>query len=275
MIDRLTHFIVLIAMGTMIGTAAFAHTKADVGGSDFDEATALQISQGAIGRDVGDHRLLDVAGEPRHLDEFHGRPLVISLIYTSCSHTCPVLTQNLAGVVKVAQEALGEDSFNVVSIGFDAPVDTPERMRVYAHEQGIQSPNWVFLSADAKTIELLTNDLGFIFFPSPKGFDHIAQTTVLDAEGRVYRQVYGENFSTPALVEPLKELVFGNRADGNILSNWINGVRLFCTIYDPASGRYRFDYSLFITIGVGLISLGSVLVFVLRAWRQSSPPGAV
>jgi protein SCO1/2 len=183
-----------------------------------------------------------------------------------------MLTAHLARVTEVAWEAVGKDNCSVLTIGFDAPTDTPARMRVFARERGIDAPDWRFASADAETIANLTRELGFVFYRSPKGFDHIAQTTVLDARGRVYRQVYGASFEPPALVEPLKQLVFGTQANANTLSGWVNGVRLFCTVYDPTSGRYRFDYSLFVGIGVGLLTLGATAVFVLRAWRQSKPP---
>jgi protein SCO1/2 len=57
------------------------------------------------------------------------------------------------------------------------------------------------------------------------------------------------------------------------MTDWINNVRLFCTIYDPASGGYRFDYSLFIAIGIGTILLGAMAVFLIRAWRHNNMDG--
>lgn len=243
-----------------------AHSKP--AGGPFDESSALSLSQSAIGRTVGDHRFVDRGGQSFALRGLRGRPVVISLIYTSCSHTCPLLTTHLARMVGVARAALGEESFSVLTIGFDTQVDTPARMASFARERGIDARGWYFLSAEAPTIEALSRDLGFIFYPSGKGFDHLAQTTVLDADGRVYAQVYGEGFEAPLLVEPLKQLVFGTRAQASTFSGWVNGVRLFCTIYDPASGRYRFDYSIFIALGVGLLSLGAVAAFIVRAWRE-------
>ncbi len=240
--------------------------------SEFDASAALEYSQGVIGQAVGDYALVDRRGEPVRLSQFRGRPLVVSLIYTSCYHTCPTLTRQLARVVAVAREALGEDSFTVVTIGFDAPTDSPGRMRVFARERGVDDPGWFFLSADAPTIEALAKDLGFVYFRSPKGFDHLTQTTVLDAQGRVYRQVYGEMLDPPALVEPLKELVFGAGSGTHTVAGWIKGVRLFCTIYDPSTGRYRFDYSIFMAALAGTLSLGGIAVFLIRAWRESEPP---
>lgn len=272
----LTHLLALLTVLTLTITgvaAAEAHGEhqAPRGAASLDQANALKISQSAIGRTVGDYRLSDPQGKTVSLREFRGRPLVLSLIYTSCYHTCPTLTNHLAQVVEIAQDALGQDSFSVLTIGFDAANDTPERMRIFARERAIDLPNWRFLSTDQETISGLTQDLGFLYYASPKGFDHLAQTTVLDANGQVYRQVYGEDFAPPSLIEPLKQLVFGTRASATSLSGWVNSIRLFCTLYDPSTGRYHFDYSIFISIGISLLSLGAVAVFLVRAWRQSRP----
>lgn len=265
----------LLALALSLISSGLAHagpsdTKAP---QHLDEESALSVSQAALGQTVGGHRFVDGRGRTVRLGEFRGRPMVVSLIYTSCYHTCPMLTSHLARVVRVAQGALGKDSFSVVTIGFDTEFDTPARMRAFARERGIEIEGWRFLSTDPQTIRDLTRELGFVYFRSPKGFDHLAQTTVLDAQGRVYRQVYGENFEPPSLVEPLKQLVFGTRAKATSVSGWINGVRLFCTIYDPSSGVYRFDYSLFIGITIGFLSLTGVAVFIVRSWRNSRSSG--
>jgi len=45
-------------------------------------------------------------------------------------------------------------------------------------------------------------------------------------------------------------------------------VRLFCTIYDPRSGEYYFDYSIFIGFFIGFFILSSMLFILLRnLWR--------
>lgn len=235
-----------------------------------DRDAALALSQSAIGNVMGEHRFLDQDGKPVSLSAFRGKPLVVNFIYTSCYHTCPVMTVHLRDVVKIARDALGRDSFNVVTISFDPAVDTPERMRLFAVEREIDFNGWAFLSGNADTIKAISTDTGFSFAPSPKGFDHLAQTTIVDATGKVYRQVYGADFDTQALVEPLKELVFGKPATGGSIDRWIKGVRLFCTIYDPTTGRYQFDYSIFVMIIVGVLCLGSILVFIIKSWRQKT-----
>ena len=207
-------------------------------------------------------------GLPLTLEQFRGRPVVLSLVYTSCYHVCSGLTLRLRETVKVARQALGDGSFTVVTVGFDTPSDTPERMRAYARERGALQPGWHFASTDAAGIERLAGIVGFTYFASPKGFDHITQTTILDAQGRVVLQVYGEDFVPPLIVEPLKKLVWGQNLDRTSLQGLVNTVKLFCTIYDPTSGRYRFDYSLIVNIVAGGLALGIAFVGIVAGLRN-------
>lgn len=263
---------VLVCVALTFGNSANSEVRPQDDSATSERTTALATSQAAVGRKVGDHEFLDPNRRSVSLAGFRGRPVLVSLVYTSCYHTCPLLTQRLARAVKVAHDALGEESFSILSVGFDTPVDTPEAMGMFARQQGITLEGWKFLSADAPTMRRLADELGFVFRSSAKGFDHLAQTTVLDANGRVYRQIYGEDFEATSLVEPLKELALGATSAQSALPGWIDRVRLFCTIYDPASGRYRFDYSIVVAAVVGTICLGGVAAFVLRAWRQSPTP---
>ncbi len=240
------------------------------GKSSFDRASALATSQAAIGRAIDNHRFLTSAGAILNLNDLPKRPLVISLIFTSCHHTCPMITRQLGQAVSMARETLGEDAFHVLTIGFDTANDSPERMRAYARERGIDTSKWHFLSTDEATIGHLAQELGFLFFASPRGFDHLAQVTVTDAERRVYHQIYGDSFSPPALTEPLKRLALGIAAEQGSVASLFERVRLLCTVYDPRSGKYRLDYSLFVMLGTGLTGLLAIAIFIVRAWRENS-----
>ncbi len=236
----------------------------------YDNDKALKFSQAAIDRTIDNYKFINRDRQPVDITQYRGKPLIVSLIYTSCHHICPTLTNHLAEVVKIAREALGEESFSVITVGFDTAVDSPERMRLYALDRNINISGWDFLSTDKGTIEAFSNDVGFIFFESAKGFDHLSQISLLDADGKVYRQVYGVNYEPPILIEPLKELLFGHRTEASMVTGWINNIRLFCTIYDPKSGRYEFDYSIFIGLILGIIILGAIAIFIVREWRKNN-----
>lgn len=246
-------------------------SKPDSKGSiqKFQYKKALEESQNAIGNRLSDFRLTDASGKGLRLHDLHGKPLVLSLVYTSCYQICPMTTRHLSTVVEKARKAFGNDKFSVAVLGFDSQFDDPQAMKHFAKKQGIDDANWHLLSADAKTITALTSELGFLFFTSPNGFDHVVQATIIDSDGVIYRQVYGEVFDTPLLVEPLKELVLGRpQPNQTLVSELINKVRFFCTNYDPASDSYHFDYSLFIGMLIGAIIIILVFVFLVREYRR-------
>lgn len=246
--------------------AAAQHGETGGDASPFDSQMALKRSQAAIGRQVSDHAFLDTKRREVRLADYRGRPLVVNLVYTACEHTCPMIVQSLARTVDVARGALGADAFSVVTIGFDTRNDTPERMRAYAREQGVDVANWDFLSGDKATVKALAEELGFLYKPTGRGFDHLAQVSILDAEGKVYRQVYGGGFEAPALVEPLKSLALGRSLEAGNVSGLVERVRLFCTFYDPKTGRYRFDYSIVFALGVGGVTLAGLGTILVRVW---------
>jgi len=240
-----------------------AQSATPIAGNDLENSTfnydqALAVSQAAIGRTVSDVEFTSADGRRLTLGELRGKPLVLSMVYTSCYQICPMTTRFLSGVVDKARAALGEDSFAVAVVGFDVEVDNPAAMQYFANKQGISDKGWQVLSASSSAIEALAGDIGFQYFASSNGFDHLIQATVIDAEGRVYRQVYGQVFDTPLLVDPLIELVLGRSPpEQPLLDNLVSKIKLFCTTYDPVRDGYYFDYSLFIGMLIG----GSIIVF--------------
>ena len=260
----------LVIVWPAVGSASVPETSAAAqSGTALQPDVALKLSQAAIGRTVGEYVLLNTDGRPVSLTSYRGKPLLVNFIYTGCFQVCPTTTRTLKRAVEAAQRALGPDSFHVASVGFNLPFDSPDAMRVFALQQGAVVHGWDFLSPDPATLQALIRDLGFSFTPSPRGFDHVLQISVLDGEGRVYRQIYGDEFTLPQLVEPLKELITGAPRSADSVSGFLGRVRLLCTVYDPASGTYRFRYSLLFELAGGLLGLSATAWFFLRELRRS------
>jgi protein SCO1/2 len=213
--------------------------------------------------------LLTQRGERLRLSELRGRPLVVSMIYTSCLHICSPTTAELRRAVREARAALGEASFAVLSVGFDARNDTPERLGEFARSLRIDDPAWYFATADEATIAALSRDLGFVYVAAAGGFEHLVQTTILDEQGRVFRQLYGQEFRGPVLIDPLRRVRIGASPMVEGAPGIFERVRLLCTVYDPKSGRYRFDYSLILSVVIGIGCFTLVGAFILRNWRAA------
>ncbi len=236
-----------------------------------DYRKAVEASQAAIGRTPEAFRFTDSVGQPVTLEQLRGKPLVVSFVYSGCFQACPVATQFLARAVAEARKALGADSFRVASIGFNQPFDTPQAMAEFARKNGVGDPQWAFLSPEPASVPALTAAFGFTYEATPKGFDHVTQLTIVDARGRIYRQVYGESFDLPMLVAPLKELLSGQATEALSVGNIWEKVKLYCTVYDPFTGRYRLDYSLFVELFAGLTTMGAIVWIMVRELRRKRP----
>jgi len=263
---RLLLLCLLWMAGTAFSLEENAQPEAPV---KFNQRSALLFSQSVVGQQVGDYTLVDSNGQSVKLSSFRGKPLLVSFIYTGCSEVCPVTTQYLAKAVKYMQAVLGTESFAVLTAGFNAPWDSPQAMHDFAGRQNIKLPNWKFVSADAPTMQNLTRDLGFSYAYSVTGFDHISQVTLIDQNGKVQSQVYGDSFALPALGEPLKKLV------GNVQTQYpgwegiSNRIRLFCTTYDPDTGTYRTEYLFFFNLFISIVIMFATFVWAIRAWRNA------
>ena len=233
-----------------------------------DEREALRLGQAAIGRQVPDLVLLDRQGRPVRLAAYRGKPLLVSFIYTGCFQVCPTQTRALHEAVQGLQALLGAHQFNVVSIGFNQPFDDPQALRAFAAQQRIDAPNWEFLSPPRDAVAALTQAFGFSYVATPAGFDHLLGVSVVDAQGRIHAQVYGERLRADQLGKPLGELLLGAAPLAeSALGGLLERVRILCTIYDPDTGAYRYDYKLIFELIGGALFFGSVAIYFLLEWR--------
>ncbi len=245
-----------------------------------DAQIAFDESQAAIGRQVGPHLLIDHTGAALSVADLRGKPLVVSLIFTSCSTVCPVTTGHLRDAVIEAQRALGTGRFNILTFGFDARGDRPAQLQAFANTHRILGvEGWHIASATDTTTAAFLEDLGFSFRAAAGGFDHVMQTTLLDEDGTVYRQIYGETFPLQVFMEPMKDLVFGTRTRSLAPSDLWDRINFLCTTYNPLTGAYRFDYGIFFGIffgGLSLLIFAAILARMVLAHRRATrKPGPI
>lgn len=235
-----------------------------------DEAAALRIGEAAIGRALPDTVLLDRQGRPVRLADYRGKPLLVSFIYTGCFQVCPTQTRALFEAVKGLDTMLGPQQFNVVSIGFNQPFDSPDAMRSFARQHRIEHANWEFLAPPRERVEALTQAFGFSYVATPAGFDHVLGVTVVAPDGRIHAQVYGDRLRADQLGAPLRQLILDAppAPTASVLATVVERVRILCTVYDPDTGQYRYDYKLIFELIGGALFFSSVLIYGLLEWRD-------
>jgi len=274
----------LLAGFLLAGTATAQHATgpveapADPLNPKLEAEQVFLVSQDAIGGQTGNHILRDHRGAELALADFRGKPLVVSLIFTSCGSVCPVTTDHLRDAVIAARKTLGKGRFNVLTFGFDSTGDTPAQLTGFANTHNLAGvEDWYLASADAATIEAFLTELGFSWRPSAGGFDHVTQTSILDSEGRVYRQVYGEEFPLPVFMQPMKDLILGKVTQSIAPEDLWNRLTFLCTVYNPLTRAYRFDYGILFGIFFGALSLIMTGLIIYRLWlerRRSLRPRA-
>ena len=238
--------------------------------TSLDEKTAFELSQSVIGKNVENFALLDRQGNPVELKRFRGKPLLVSFVYTACFQVCPTTTRNLQKAVEETVSVMGPERFNIITIGFNQPFDSPQAMKDFAKRYGLDLPNWEFLSPAQTIVNDVTRSFGFSFVATPAGFDHLNQITMVDAEGVIVRQVYGEKFTPKDLAEPLKLLITGSAIppEANTITELMERVRILCSVYDPVTGRYRTNYSVYF-MAAGFVTFLIFLGFLVRQmWRS-------
>jgi len=91
-------------------------------------------------------------------DLLKGKSVVINLIYTRCSASCPLETAKLSQVQRLLGGRVGKDIF-FYSISIDPANDTPKVLKAYAAKFHTQ-PGWLFLTGKKEDILLISKKLG-------------------------------------------------------------------------------------------------------------------
>ena len=99
----------------------------------------------APGDAVPDFKLRNQDGRDLHLDQFRGKTLLVTFIYTRCPmpNFCPLVTHNFAVIDKqlAANPALYAKT-HLLCVSFDPEHDTPARLRAYGAQ---------YIGSDAKS----------------------------------------------------------------------------------------------------------------------------
>ncbi len=235
--------------------------------SFFNEAVALKKSQSVLGKAPQNYTFLDRQERPVRLSNYRGKPLLVNFIYTGCFQVCPADTRSLSDALENIKKVVGQDQFNVISIGFNQPFDSPQALRIFAEKNGVNALNWEFLSPHESIVNALTNDFGFSYVQNQSGIDHLLQVTLVDAEGRIYSQIYGGQLEPNSLSDPILQLLRGKPVSQSLsISDVIDRVRILCTVYDPTTGKYRYDYGLLLEIAGGCTFLLAMLWLFIDEW---------
>jgi protein SCO1/2 len=215
--------------------------------------------------------LTDQNGRRVKLGDFLGAgPVVLTLNYYSCPTLCPLVLKNLGNTVSTIKGlSIGKD-YSIVTISID-PDESLERTRAKAKENremmdrtDLAAERWPFLFGDKKSIDSLTNTVGFRYEKvGDHNFAHPSVFIVLTPGGKVARYLYGIDIRPADLKLALMEAA-GGKIGG---SPFLNQVLLYCYHYDPVGKKYSLAAVNIMNItGISILALMGVLILTL--WRS-------
>lgn len=147
--------------------------------------------------------LVDQAGKKIPLDSLRGTPVLVDFIYTTCTSTCPLLTQKMAAVAKLLGPALGS-KVKIVSFTIDPAHDGPPELARYAERMGASDPGWIFLTGTPAQIAQVLAIYGLKIGQGSDGsIMHMTAAFLLGASGRQLRQYNGLEVSAQTIVSDI------------------------------------------------------------------------
>ena len=148
--------------------------------------------------------LLNQSGKSVHLDQYRGKAVLLTFIYTRCPlpDYCPLMSHNFAEIEKdLTKTPAAYAKTHLLSISFDSKYDTPAVLRNYA-TAFVADPkkppfgHWEFTSIpDSETADV---SKFFNLFVSQEGgqITHSMSTAIISPDGHLYK-MYPDNTWKP------------------------------------------------------------------------------
>jgi len=135
------------------------------------------------------------------LSHWAGESVVITMAYTSCRFSCPLIVRKLKKIEKLLFEAGHKAEFIVITM--DPQVDTPEVMAKHMKERGIDQPNWHFLRGNKQDTRKMSLLLEYNFQKTPESIDYMHSNIIhlLNEQGAIAATLAGLNADEQKLLE--------------------------------------------------------------------------
>jgi protein SCO1/2 len=182
------------------------------GKPDYRPAVIYQVP--AKGDAVPDFKLRNQDGRAIHLNQFRGKDLLITFIYTRCPlpNFCPLVTRNFAVIDKqLAADPTLKGKAHLLCVSFDPQHDTPDRLKAYGEQYSGGDAKTAFAHWDFAVPEkpVLTEMAKFFDVGMTDAADgtitHTLSTTLIGPDGKVLKFYPGNEWTPEQVVSDVKQ----------------------------------------------------------------------
>ena len=148
-------------------------------------------------------RLQDSSGATIGLEDYQGKLILVTFIYTRCPDICTVLGDSFEHIYQALPSRMLGREIALLSVSFDPRRDGPAELAAYAKRYRAGGPAWrIARVADPMELKALLDAFGIVVIPDEYGgFEHNAAIHLVDRRGRLARIF---DYDAPGVV--LKEL---------------------------------------------------------------------
>jgi cytochrome oxidase Cu insertion factor (SCO1/SenC/PrrC family) len=159
--------------------------------------------------------LINQMGSPVDLEKLQGRVVLLTAVYASCGHSCPlILSQIRAALAELGPGELQD--LTVIAVTLDPSNDSAEVLAALADGHGFRAPLYNLVTGPSQEVERVLDDMQIARVRDPKTgvIDHANIFLLIDREGRIaYRLGLGGRQKT-WLTAALRVLLEEQRATG-------------------------------------------------------------
>ncbi len=172
-----------------------------------------------IGQVMPDYPFTNEFGMPVKLSDYRGKVVGLTFIFTRCPlpDFCPRMLKNFKAVSEgLRQQSGGPTNWHLLTMTIDPAFDSPAVLRTYAKQYNYDPVRWTFLTGALIDIDAITEQVGLVFRrQTPNALpDHNLRTLLIDAEGRLKKNIIGNTWKPEEFVQDILSVARGEGEAG-------------------------------------------------------------
>jgi protein SCO1 len=170
-------------------------------------SAALHIPES--GEQVPDFTLVNQSGRQMSFDQYRGKALILTFIYTRCPFPdfCPRVSGQFADLnQKLETDPTLYRKTHLLSISFDPAHDTPRILRDYGfaylkNKQTNAFGHWEFAVSSTSELPKLANFFALSYSEAGGTLTHSLSTAVIGPDGKIFKWYHGNDWTAADLLK--------------------------------------------------------------------------
>lgn len=216
----------------------------------------LKVKRLQVGDSLPDRTLVDQRGVVHQLNEWRGKSLLLSFIYTRCpdQQICPAISGKFAYL----QHHIDPRNTHLVLVSLDPPFDSPSVLARYGAQFEADSSRWSLLTGEGSEVKALLDAFGVSSLEDAPGrYIHEDDLVMIHPDGRIAEIIPTADWSPSDVLAELSA-VDGRAANPfqRLMLAAVAGIASLCQGYSVSQ----------VLVELGAIAITFVFAFGLLAW---------